>query len=160
MLRRLLEPKVGSTIRVNDRPDCTGGYRLNGSIQHRVYQIGVWTCTHSPAHRQTVEAVDHGGEIHLPGKDLEFCDVSQPLLIRGMCLEVPVGQVLRRRQWQPERQRICQAYLAGCSDRSRSYGPIPVQPATLQVCRCSSGRQPVVSSPDCSGAAGRRPGLF
>jgi hypothetical protein len=32
---------VGSTIRVNDRPDCTDCDRINGGIQHRVHQVGV-----------------------------------------------------------------------------------------------------------------------
>ena len=51
---------VGTAIGVNYRPVLAVGHRLNGSIQHRVDQVGVWTRSDSPADHQAIEAVDHG----------------------------------------------------------------------------------------------------
>ena len=59
------------------------GYLLDSSIQHGVHQVGVWTRTDGPADHQTIEAVDHGREIHLASRYLELGDVGQPFLIRG-----------------------------------------------------------------------------
>ena len=47
-------------------------------------------------HYHAIEAVDHGGEIHLPRWNLEFGDVCQPFLIGGISMEVSIDQVLRR----------------------------------------------------------------
>jgi hypothetical protein len=88
---------VSTPIRVNDRPYFVVSYCLNSSIQHRVHQVGVGTCANGPADYQTIEAVDHRGEIHRPGWDMELCDVSQLLLIRDVSVEVPIDEILRRR---------------------------------------------------------------
>ena len=50
----------GPTIGVDDRSDVAVGHRLDGRIQHRVYQLVVWTRTDRPTDNQTIEAVDDG----------------------------------------------------------------------------------------------------
>jgi hypothetical protein len=66
----------------------------------------------------------------------------------------------RRRRWQRARQRICQGFVVASSGKSRSCVPDQALSIALGANRYALGRQPAVSSPGCSGAAGRRPGLF
>ena len=36
------------------------GYRVNGRIQHRVHQFGIWARADRPTDDLTIEAIDHG----------------------------------------------------------------------------------------------------
>ncbi len=45
---------------------------------------------------QPIDAVDYRREIHLASRYLELRDVSEQLLIRSCCLEVPIDEVLWR----------------------------------------------------------------
>ena len=73
------------------------GYLLDGRIQPGVHQVGIWTRTDGPADCQTIEAVNHGREIHLASRYLELRDVSEPLLIRSLRMEVAVDDIFWRR---------------------------------------------------------------
>ena len=85
-----------TAIRVDDGPVVAVGYPLDSSVQHGVHKIGVWTRTDGPADHQTIEAVNHGREVHLASRYLELGDVGQPFLIRGGCLEVTIDEVVWR----------------------------------------------------------------
>lgn len=87
---------MGSTIRVNNWPIVALGHRLDGCIEHRVDEFSVRARPDGPADDQAIEAVDDGRQVHLAGRDLELCDVGEPLLVRGRCLEVAMDEVLGR----------------------------------------------------------------
>ena len=54
-----------TAIGVHDGPVSAVGQGRYSSVQHRVHQLGVWTCADGPADNQTIEAVDHGRQVHL-----------------------------------------------------------------------------------------------
>jgi hypothetical protein len=87
---------VATTIGVNRRPVGGFRHRLNGGIQHRVDEFGIWAGSNGPAHHHPIEAIDDGRQVHLASRDLELRDVSEPLLIERCGLEVSVDDVLRR----------------------------------------------------------------
>lgn len=60
---------------------AAGRDRLDGRIQHRVDDFGVWALTNRPAYERAVEAIDHEGEIPLTRRDLELREVGEPLLV-------------------------------------------------------------------------------
>src|SRR4029078_2646498 len=91
---------VAATIGVHHGP-VAGGDRLDSSIQHRVDEFGVWARADGPADDQAIDAIDHGGQVHLAGRDLEVRDVGEPLLVWRIRAEVAVHEVVR-----------CRTYLA------------------------------------------------
>ncbi|MNF82705.1 hypothetical protein D3C84_650160 [compost metagenome] len=93
---------MSAAIGVNDRPFAVAGHRFDGDIQHRVNKIGVWTRADCPTDDQPIEAVNHGGQVHLAGRDLELRDVREPFLIWGNSREVAVYEVFRRGTDLPE----------------------------------------------------------
>ena len=63
---------MGTAIKMDNGPVMALGYRLDSRIQHGVHKNGVWTRTDGPADHQTIEAVDHGRQVHLARRDLEL----------------------------------------------------------------------------------------
>lgn len=84
---------VSSAIGVNDRPSVAVSHRLDGRIQHGVHELGIGTRADRPTDNKSIEAVDHRGQIHLTSRELELCDVGEPLLIRRCRMEVAVDEM-------------------------------------------------------------------
>lgn len=86
------------------------GHRLDGRIQHRVDQFGVRTSADRPADDQAVIAINHRGKVHLAGRDLEFRDVSEPLLFGVLALKSRFrrlsGAGLISPMYEPYRRRL------------------------------------------------------
>lgn len=61
---------------MDDGSAIAAGYRLDGSIEHRVDELSVGMRPNGPADDQAIEAVDDGREVHLAGRDLKLCDVG------------------------------------------------------------------------------------
>ncbi|MNE70755.1 hypothetical protein D3C80_1665750 [compost metagenome] len=93
---------MSATIGVNNRPFIVAGHRFDSGIQHRVHKLGVGTRADRPTDYLPIEAVDHGGQVHLAGRDLELRDVREPFLIWGNSREVAVYEVFRRGTDLPE----------------------------------------------------------
>src|SRR5690242_18851382 len=88
---------MSPAIRMNDRPYIQVGHGFDRSFQHGIDQPRIRLSSNGPAYDHAVEAVDDGREVNLTRWDLELVDVSQPLLVRRLGLEVTIDQVLRRR---------------------------------------------------------------
>jgi len=84
---------------VDHRPFIAVSDRLDALIQHGIHKFGIGPRAYCPAHHKTIEAVDQRRQIHLAGRDLDFGNVGEPLLVRGSCTEVAIDDVLRRRAY-------------------------------------------------------------
>lgn len=93
------------------------GHRFNGGIQYRVHKRGVRTRADLPPDDLAIEAVDHRGQVHFAGRDLELLDASQLFLIRCNSGEVPVDEVFRRRADLAEIGTVSTSFRL-CSDQA------------------------------------------
>ena len=85
---------MGAAIGVHHGPVIAGSDGLDGGVQHRVDELGVRARADRPADDQAIEAIDHGRQVHLAGRDLELRDVGEPLLVRCTRAEVAVQEVV------------------------------------------------------------------
>lgn len=86
---------MGTAVEVHNRSIRTVCDYFDGSIQHGVYKLGVRTRAHEPTDHKPVEAVDHGRQIYLARRQVEFCDIGEPFLVWRHGLEITIDQVLR-----------------------------------------------------------------
>lgn len=70
-----------------------------GLFQHGVRQLRVRALPDAPRDGHPVEAVDHGTQVHLAGGDGELRDVGEPLLVRGLGVEVARDEVVGGRAY-------------------------------------------------------------
>ena len=96
-----------------------------------------------------------------------------PISVRGAagCIWQPYWTSIRAKLWagpclercpqrwcvrlcRLEHHRICQVFAAANSDKNKNCVPDQAFQAAVRAHRCASGRQPTVSCPGCSGAAG------
>ena len=81
---------------MDNRMITTLSYCFDGRIQHRVHEVSVWPCANGPTDHHAVKAVDHGRQVNLTCRDMELCNLGEPLFIRGCSFEVAVDEVLWR----------------------------------------------------------------
>ena len=70
-----------AAIGVHDRPVAPSNDRVDRGVKHRVDEFGIWPSTDRPADHQAIETIDHRGKIDLAGRNLELCDVGEPLRV-------------------------------------------------------------------------------
>ena len=62
-------------------------------IQHGIHQVRIWVRSDRPRDSHAIKTIDDGGQIHLSGWDIEFCDVGQPFHVGPVRVKVPLDDI-------------------------------------------------------------------
>lgn len=64
-----------------------------GLVQHAVGKICGGGCPNRPSNNKSVKAINYGRKLYFPGGDTKLCDISKPLCVGCIGMEISIYKV-------------------------------------------------------------------